>query len=449
MKMQLKTFRGGVHVPDHKEPTHALPIVEAAAPSLVYIPMSMHIGAPAKPLVAVGDYVKMGQKIGEAGGFVSAPIHASVSGTVKAIQQMPVPNGRYADAIVIENDFQDQWETPPAPVPQAELDAMSGPELTQRVQEMGIVGMGGATFPTHVKYAPSKDGKQADVVILNGIECEPYVTADHRVMLEQAERVVAGLGYLMRMSNCPRGVIAIEANKPDAFEAISKLVAGRQGMEAVLCKEKYPEGSEKQLIQAITGREVPPGGLPLDVGVIVSNVSTAAAVADALEQGIPLIRRVVTVSGDAVTRPANYLVRIGTLYSDLVEQCGGTNGPVTKIISGGPMMGFSVYTDQIPVLKGTSGILLFHQASQHTEGPCVRCGRCVTACPMRLEPTSMMKAVKLRNWDKAKALDITSCMECGSCTFVCPSTIPLVQYFRLGKQYVTSKDGNAAVNPLL
>ncbi len=453
MKYEKRTFKGGTRIVDYKEFTNSLETVAAAAPSKVYIPMSMHIGAPSRPLVAVGDEVKMGQKVAESSGFVSVPAHASVSGKVVAIQRMPIPNGRFVDTVVIENNFKDEWLEPPRAVPQEELDRMSGQELAAKVLEAGIVGMGGATFPFHVKYAPSKDGKKADVIILNGIECEPFLTADHRVMLERPEQVIAGLKYMMRMADCAKGVIAIEENKMDAFELMIQLTEKEPAIEAVVCKEKYPQGSEKQLINAVTGREVPPGGLPMDVGVIVNNVGTAAAVGDAVQYGKPLIERIVTLNGNAVNKPMNYRVRIGTLYRDLIEENGGTKGSVTKVISGGPMMGFAVFTLDIPIMKGSSGVLVFNEEShvlqREQEGPCVRCARCVDACPMGLEPTTLMKAAKRQDWAKAKDYDITSCMECGSCTYVCPSYIPIVQYIRLAKQYVLSKDGNGAVNPFL
>jgi electron transport complex protein RnfC len=313
--------------------------------------------------------------------------------------------------------------------------------------------MGRATFPSHGNDAAHLDGKDVDVVILNGIECEPYLTADHRIMLERPERVIAGLKYFLRMLDCGRGVIAIEENKMDAFELMIKLTENEQSVETVVCREKYPQGAEKQLIYAVTGREVPPGGLPADVGVLVHNVATAAAVADAIEYGRPLIDRIVTLNGNGVSRPMNYRVRIGTLYSDLIAQNGGIIGETVKIISGGPMMGFAVYSLEMPVMKGTTGILVFnddsHVLMREAEQPCVRCARCIDHCPMRLEPTTLMKAAKKGNWAKTVEYDIASCMECGSCSYFCPSLIPLVQYIRLAKQYVASEDGNGAVNPFL
>jgi electron transport complex protein RnfC len=453
VKYGRKTFPGGAHIADYKGFTNSLETVEADAPATVYIPMSMHIGAPSRPLVEVGEEVKMGQKVAESQGFVSVPAHSSVSGKVTAIRRMPIPSGRMVDTVVIENNFRDEWISPLVQASRDALDAMDGATLQAMVLEAGVVGMGGATFPSHVKDAAPRDGKSVDVVILNGIECEPFLTADHRIMLERPERVVAGLRYFLRMLNCGKGVIAIEENKMDAFELMIKLTENEADIDTVICREKYPQGSEKQLIYTVTGKEVPPGGLPADVGVLVHNVATAAAVADAVEYRRPLIDRIVTLNGNGIGKPMNYRVRIGTLYGDLIEQNGGIVGDTVKIISGGPMMGFAVYSLEMPVMKGTSGILVFNDDSQvlqrEEELPCVRCARCVDRCPMRLEPTTLMKAAKKRDWAKAGAYDVTSCMECGCCSYVCPSMIPLVQYIRLAKQYVTSKDGNGAVNPFL
>ena len=457
MKYASKSFSGGVHIAAYKGFTNSLETVEAEAPDMVYIPMSMHIGAPSRPLVEIGEEVKMGQKVAESQGFVSVPAHSSVSGKVVAIRRMPIPSGRMVDTVVIENDHLDQWASPPLLASRDTLDALDSAALQAKILEAGVVGMGGAAFPSHVKLASPPDGQKIDCMILNGIECEPFLTADHRLMLEQPERIIAGMKYFLRILGCGKGIIAIEDNKMDAFGLMLHLTEKEPQIEAVVCKEKYPQGSEKQLIKAITGREVPPGGLPADVGVLVHNVATALAVADAVEYGRPLIDRIVTLNGDAVAKPMNYRVRIGTLYGDLIAQNGGIDGQAIKIISGGPMMGFAVYSTDIPVTKSTSGILLFSEGAKaqkemikrEAETPCVRCARCVDACPMHLEPTTLMKAAKKSDWAKAKDYAITSCMECGSCSYVCPGMIPLVQYIRLAKQYVTSPDGHGAVNPFL
>lgn len=436
--MQKSTFKGGIHVPGNKDITNHMETIPAIIPNKVYLPLSQHIGKPSSILVNVGDEVKKGQKIGDSQGFVSVPIHASVSGKVVAIEKKAHPGGSYAQCIVIENDGKDEW----ADSVKAHTDpaSLSPEELNRIIQEAGIVGLGGATFPSHVKYAPV-EGKSAEFIVLNGVECEPYVTSDHRVMLEKYDRIVAGLKYIMKATNCPKGVIAIEDNKMDAVEVLKKAAADYSDIEVLPVHEKYPQGSEKQLIYACTGREVPPGKLPLDVGVVVNNVGTAAAVADAVELGIPLIERVVTVNGDGVKKPANYLVRFGTLFKDLIEQSGGYTGEISKIIAGGPMMGKTVYTDDIPAIKGTSGILVFKKGSVKEdiqENTCVRCGKCVDACPVFLEPTTLVKLIKKERWEEAEANDVLSCIECGSCTYVCPAYIPLVQYIRRAKQVIAA-----------
>ena len=433
--MKKATFRGGVHPAGHKELTSGVRTVAAPLPDKVYIPLSQHIGAPCVPLVVVGDLVKKGQTIGTGKGFVSAPVHASVSGKVVGIDVMEHPGGSFVPCVVVENDFQEEWTDTVAP---AGDPATLGPEQIRKViLDAGIVGLGGATFPTHVKCAPV-DGKKADTVILNGIECEPYLTADHRLMLERSQRIVAGLGYLMRSVDCGTGVIAIEDNKMDAVAALQQAAASVPNVSVVVLEEKYPQGSEKQLIYACTGREVPAGALPIAVGVIVNNVGTAAAVADAVEFGTPLIERYVTVSGDGIAQPANYLVRIGTLFRELVEQSGGYLDGVEKIVAGGPMMGKTVFSDRVPVVKGTSGIVALRGdgIARDKEYACVRCAKCIDACPAFLEPTSLVKMAKRSAWEQAEGSDVMSCIECSSCVYACPAKIPLIQYIRRAKQAV-------------
>jgi len=312
--------------------------------------------------------------------------------------------------------------------------------------------MGGAAFPTHVKYAPSKNGQAIDTVIINGIECEPYITADHRILLEYADKVVRGLKYFMLAASAPKGVIAIEDNKPDAIELLKKLTAKEPDLSVVVCKEKYPQGSEKQLIYAVTGRIVPDKGLPSAVGVIVDNAGTAVQTTLAIESNLPCFERVVTVSGDGVERPGNYLIRIGSLYSDVVTKAAqGMKDDLSKILCGGPMMGFALSSLEYPVLKGTTGILFFtHDSALAVVKPeqnCVRCGSCIDVCPMFLEPTVIVKAVKLEKWLEASSASIAACIECGCCSYVCPSHIPLVQYIRMGKQFIAT-DGTGGHNPL-
>jgi len=326
------------------------------------------------------------------------------------------------------------------------------PDLIRKeLQEKGIVGMGGATFPTHVKYAPPKEGApKIDTIILNGIECEPFVTSDHRALLEYPEDIIQGLKYFLLASGAAKGVIAIEDNKPDAIALMTKLVAKETNIEVVTCAEKYPQGSEKHLIYAVTGRTVPDRGLPAAVGVIVDNLATAIATARAIRDNIPLYERVVTCSGNAVNKPGNYLVRLGTLYSDVVKAAGGYKGYLAKIISGGLMMGFPVNSLDYPIIKGSGSVLLFNQESELAitipEQNCVRCGRCVDACPMFLEPTQIMHAVKRQDWDAAEDAFCHACIECGSCAYQCPAHIPLVQYIRMGKQFVGGK-GDGGKNP--
>lgn len=436
------TFRGGVHLDGHKEMTSGLQTIPARIPDRVYIPLSQHIGAPCAPLVVVGDEVRKGQKIGMAKGFVSAPIHASVSGKVVGIEVMEHPGGSFVPCIIIENDRQEEWAE--SVRPHRDPESLGPEELRSIILEAGIVGKGGATFPAHVKYAPV-EGKSVDTVILNGVECEPYLTTDHRLMLERSEKIVAGLGYIMRSVGCEQGIIAIEENKMDAVAVMERAAAKKQNIKVVVLREKYPQGSEKQLIYACTGKEVPVGGLPLAVGVIVNNVGTASALADAVELGIPFIERNVTVSGPGIRNPANYRVRIGTQFSELIEQSGGYNGAAEKIIAGGPMMGKTVFSAACPVVKGTSGIVIFTEKEQQKsrEYPCVRCAKCIDACPAFLEPTTLARMAKRSAWEETEKTDVMSCIECSSCAYVCPAKIPLIQYIRRAKQAVLAAKAKA------
>lgn len=441
--MKKATFNGGIHVVGHKEVTCGKETIPARIPERVYIPLSQHIGAPCVPLVVVGDEVKKGQRIGEGKGFVSAPIHASVSGKVVAIDLKEHPGGSFVLCIVIENDGREEWAETVKPV--VDPAALTPEEIRQLIFDAGIVGLGGATFPSHVKYSPV-EGKKVEAVILNGVECEPYLTSDHRLMLERPDRIVAGLRYIMRSVGCDRGVIAIEDNKMDAVAVMRQACADVGDIRVEVLKEKYPQGSEKQLIYACTGKQVPAGALPLAVGVIVNNVGTAAAIADAVEKGIPLIERYVTVSGSGIRQPANYLVRIGTLFCELIEQSGGYEGEAEKIVAGGPMMGKTVFTDILPVVKGSSGIVVMKREvhPEVKEYACVRCAKCVDACPAFLEPTSLVKMAKRNAWHDAQAADVMSCIECGSCAYSCPARIPMVQYIRRAKQAVLAEKNKVA-----
>jgi electron transport complex protein RnfC len=441
--MSKATFRGGIHVTGHKELTSRAAAITATVPDRLYIPLSQHIGAACVPMVTIGERITKGERIGESKGFVSSPIHATVSGEVVAIEVMEHPGGSFVPCIVIANDRLEEWHESIRPTP--DPAKLSPEEIRTIILDAGIVGMGGATFPSHVKYAPV-EGKSADTVILNGVECEPYLTSDHRLMLEKADRIVAGLGYIMKSVGCQRGVIAIEDNKMDAVAVLQQVVGANPAISVVVLKEKYPQGSEKQLIYACTGREVPVGGLPIAVGVIVNNVGTAAAIADAVELGIPLIERYITVSGDGIKNPANYLVRVGTLFSDLIAQSGGTVGDVERIISGGPMMGKTVFSAEVPVVKGSSGIVVMQKPpeARPNEYPCVRCAKCVDACPAFLEPTSIVKLAKRSKWEETETANVMSCIECGSCVYVCPAQIPLIQYIRRAKQAVLAAKAKAA-----
>lgn len=432
------TFSGGVHPEGNKELTAHKPVVPAAIPKRVVIPLSQHIGAPTKPLVVLGQEVKKGEKIGEVTGFVSAPVHASISGKVTAIGNFPHSLGMDVTSVVIESDGKDEWvhglkETP-------DYDVLSPDELKKMVQDAGIVGMGGATFPTHVKLSPPKE-KPIDVVILNGAECEPYLTSDHRLMLDRPREIIEGLKILMKILGVKKGYVGIEANKPDAIEAMKKAAAGFPEIQVWPIKVKYPQGAEKMLIKAIVNRTVPAGGLPMDIGVVVQNVGTADAIYTAVRYGKPLIERYVTVTGRGVKEPKNFVARIGTPFSQLIEEAGGLTESAAKVISGGPMMGMSQFTLDVPVIKGTSGILVLPESevSVKSYGPCIRCGRCIDACPMMLQPSLIGLFIEKGHYQDAKEYNLMDCFECGSCTFVCPANRPMVQWVKKAKKELTKK----------
>ncbi|MBQ8537446.1 MAG: electron transport complex subunit RsxC [Clostridia bacterium] len=427
-------FPGGVHPREGvngKAVTGISPIQKAAAPSRVIIPMQQHIGAPCKPVVAKGDYVRVGQVIGEATGFVCAPVHASVSGKVVAVDRCVLPNGLQADAVIIDNDFTDTWVEL---TPVAEPDKMTGKDLAQVVLKAGIVGLGGATFPTHVKLSPPADQK-LDTLVVNGAECEPYLSADHRLMLENAATVIDGVKLIMTGLGVEQAVIGVEDNKMDAIKALTDAAASVSSKITVKALPvRYPQGGEKQLIYALTRRRVPNGGLPAKVGVVVCNVGTAAAVSEAVRLGKPLIERVVTVGG-LVNNPGNFLARIGTPIEALIEQAGGLQNGVKQLIYGGPMMGAAIARLAIPVTKGCSGILaLGQEAKEPEESACIRCGRCIDTCPMLLVPTVMDQYMRADRFDLAEKAGVMNCMECGACTFVCPAKRSLTQSFRVSKK---------------
>ena len=434
-----KTFKGGVHPPENKELTEHKPIEVLPPPEKVVIPVQQHIGAPSEPVVKVGDTVKIGDRLTEPTGFVSVPVHATVSGTVKAIEPRPHPLGTEVLSIVIEADGEDAWSDAVQDDPNYE--SLSADEMRQRIRDAGLAGMGGATFPTHVKLSPPPN-KPIDTFILNGAECEPYLTADHRLMLEHAEEIVLGMKVILQILQPKQAFIGIEDNKMDAVEAMRKAVE-QVGVDAkvVALPVKYPQGAEKQLIKALTGREVPRGGLPMDVGCLVQNVGTARAIYHAVAKRRPLVERVVTVTGRGVSDPKNLLVRLGTPFSHALEYCGGVTEDAVKLIMGGPMMGIAQFNPEVPVIKGTSGILVLteREARVREPGVCIRCGRCIEACPMGLMPTVLHSLVNHKLFDEAKDYGVLDCIECGSCAFVCPAKLPLVHSMKWGKMELSRR----------
>lgn len=438
MSAKVFTFKGGIHPPHHKEKTESLPIENALDPKIVVIPLSQHIGAPCDPLVAVGDYVKVGQKIGESKAFVSAPVHSSVSGTVKKIGLHQTPGGSKVNCITIESDG--LFNVHESVQPKGDIDKLTREEILSIIKEAGITGMGGAGFPTHVKLTPPKD-KPVDTFLVNAAECEPYLTADHRIMLEKADNILVGIKAVMKALGVSKCYVAIENNKPDAIEVMQKTVEGIEGVEVAVLETKYPQGDEKRIINAITGRVVPSGGLPSDVGCVVDNIGTVATIGNVFLTGMPLIQRVTTVTGSAVTNPKNLYIRIGTLFTDVIEQCGGFSEEPGKVINGGPMMGIAQYTTEVPVIKGTSGILILNRKDAGVPEPsnCIRCGKCVDVCPVNLQPFAISRKSILRQFDEAGKLHAADCIECGSCSFICPAKRPLVETIRIAKKEVLAK----------
>lgn len=427
--MGLATFIGGIHPYEGKELSENQPI-EVLMPKgeLVY-PLSQHIGAPAKPLVKKGDQVLVGQKIGEAGGFVSAPVISSVSGTVKGIEKRLVANGAMVDSIIVEND--NEYKTIPGLGEDRDVSSLSKQDILDIVKEAGIVGLGGAGFPTHVKLAPKEPGK-IDYVIVNGAECEPYLTSDYRILMEEPETVVEGLKVMLRLFDNAKGIIGIENNKPEAIRKVKELVKDEPGIEVCTLLTKYPQGGERTLIYATTGRKINSSMLPADVGCIVDNVDTVAAIYRAVCKQTPLLRKIITVTGDAIANPKNFSVRLGTNYQELIEAAGGFKTEPEKVISGGPMMGQALFDLSIPVSKTSSALtcLTKDQVAELEPTACIRCGRCVSVCPGRVVPQKIMKAAERHDLDAFVKLNGMECCECGCCAYICPARRPLTQAFK-------------------
>ncbi len=435
-----KTFPvGGVHPPENKL-TANIPITYLPVPQSIIIPVSQHIGAPAVPVVNKGDKVLTGQLIATGKGFVSTNIHSSVSGRINKIDTILDSTGYKQTAIFVDVEGDEWVETIDRSKDIIRETKLTSGEIIKRCLDSGIVGLGGATFPSHVKLTvPS--GKKCNILIINGVECEPFLTSDHRLMLERGEEILVGISLLMKALNVEKAMIGIEKNKPDAIAHLSKLAGDFKGISVVALKVKYPQGAEKQLIKALVKREVPSGKLPLDVGAVVHNVGTAFAVYEAVQKNKPLFERVVTVTGKSLAKPGNYIVRIGTPLIKLIEAAGGMPDDTGKIVNGGPMMGKAVSNTDIPVVKGMSGVVLFPspESVRMEIAPCIRCAKCVSACPLSLEPYLLMALTEKGLFERAENDNITDCMECGSCSFVCPAGRPLLDYIRLGKSTVIRK----------
>jgi electron transport complex protein RnfC len=428
---RLEGYYGGVHPSERKEYTEHIPLKKFPDPEVVVIPLSMHAGAPANPIVEVGDTVKVGQKIGESAGFISAPVHSSVSGTVIAIEPHAHATRGECLSVVIRSDGQNTLHE--SVQPKKSLEELTPDEIIEIVREAGIVGMGGAGFPTSVKLKPAKP---VDTILLNGCECEPLLTADHRVLLEYSDDIIFGLQAILKTVGAEKGLIVIEDNKPDAIELMQSKVEDISNIDVVVAKTKYPQGAEKTLIKRVLKRKVPSGGLPADVGCVVSNISTTKAIADAFRKGMPLVERVVTVTGEKIKNPGNFIVKIGTSTKALIDYCGGlTEDTDVTIKAGGPMMGFVLSDTDVPIMKGSNGIIAVE--TDHTvEQPCIKCGRCMDVCPMELSPLYFAKYADEQNWLEMKARKVMDCVECRCCEYICSSKIPLVTKIKAGKNAI-------------
>ena len=427
---RLEGYYGGIHPSERKEFTEHLALERFPDPQTVVIPLSMHAGAPANPVVQVGDTVKVGQKIAESAGFISSPIHSSVSGMVTAIETHKHATRGECLSVVIQSDGKNTLHE--SVKPNKDLDSLTPDEIVEIVREAGIVGMGGAGFPTSVKLKPPKP---VDTILLNGCECEPLLTADHRVLLEFADDVLYGLKAIIKTVGAEKGIIVIEDNKPDAIELMQAKTADCENIEVVVAKTKYPQGAEKMLIKRVMGRQVPRGGLPADVGCVVSNISTTKAIADAIQKGMPLVERVVTVTGEKLKKPGNYIVKIGTNTKELIDYCGGVTDDDVMFKAGGPMMGFVLSDVNVPIMKGSNGIIAI-DTDQTQEMPCIKCGRCMDVCPMELSPLYYAKYADEENWQGMKDKNVMDCLECRCCEYICSSKIPLVTKIKAGKNAV-------------
>ncbi|MGL5619741.1 MAG: electron transport complex subunit RsxC [Tannerellaceae bacterium] len=433
----LRTFRiGGIHPPENKL-SAGKKITPLELPKQVIIPLSQHIGAPAQAIVKKGDEVKVGTMIAKAGGFVSANIHSSVSGKVNKIDDVLDASGYKRPAIIIDVEGDEWEETIDRSATLNKNTDYQAKEIVDKIAHAGIVGLGGATFPTHIKLTPPP-GTKAEILIINAVECEPYLTSDHQLMMEKGDEIMVGTSLLMKAINVTKAVIGVENNKPDAIKHLSALASQYPGIEIMPLKVQYPQGGEKQLIDAVTRKQVPSGGLPIAVGAVVQNVGTAFAVYEAVQKNKPLFERVVTVTGKALTNPCNLLVRVGTPITNLIEAAGGLPANTGKIIGGGPMMGKALVSTDIPTTKGSSGILIMEdkESARKPMEPCIRCAKCVNVCPMGLEPNLLMAETSFEVWDKAESDHITDCIECGSCSYTCPAHRPLLDYIRVGKSKV-------------
>jgi len=430
----LKTFKlGGVHPPENKISAEAA-IETLPIPKRVYVMVTQHLGAPSVALVKKGDDVKTGQLIAKSSGFISANVHSPVTGKVFKVDDVMDQSGYRKPAIIIDAE-EDSWvDGVDNSGDIIHAITLSRDQIIQRINEMGVVGLGGATFPTHVKMM-IPDGKKAEYLIINGVECEPYLTSDHRLMIEKGEEILVGTSILMKALGVSKAMVGIENNKPDAIEKLTGLARNFKGISVHALKVKYPQGGEKQLIKALTGREVPSGKLPIETGCVVDNVGTAYAVYEAVQKNKPLIERVVTVTGKAAFKPSNFMVRIGTPINELVEMAGGLPENLGKVVGGGPMMGKALMSVEAPIVKGSSGILLMpvEESKRVDNKPCIRCARCVSVCPMGLEPYLLAQLSKNEIWERTETERVMDCIECGSCHYTCPAGKPLLDYIRLGK----------------